>query len=158
MPECLCSAAMPRGEAGPRRVLEFQAMPIPLDVRKRPVDVKVRVTSGEGVDVTWSDGHKSHYEFIYLREQCPCAHCKDERAKQEQGEGLHPPGKSAPPPAFPMYKPKPKATAANAVGNYAIHIDFSDGHTAGIYSFDYLREICPCAECAQEFRELSKLT
>jgi DUF971 family protein len=38
------------------------------------------------------------------------------------------------------------------VGNYALQIDFSDGHTTGIYSYDYLRTICPCDECAKAFR------
>jgi DUF971 family protein len=34
-----------------------------------------------------------------------------------------------------------------AVGNYAIHIKWNDGHGTGIYSFEHLRKICPCAEC-----------
>jgi DUF971 family protein len=38
--------------------------------------------------------------------------------------------------------------AARTVGNYALHFEWSDGHTTGIYSFDYLRRICPCATCA----------
>jgi len=29
-----------------------------------------------------------------------------------------------------------------------VRFDFSDGHHTGIYSFDYFRRICPCAECA----------
>ena len=41
---------------------------------------------------------------------------------------------------------------ATAVGNYAIQIEFSDGHATGIYSFEHLREICPCEECGREFR------
>ena len=51
-----------------------------------------------------------------------------------------------------MFKPKLAARAAHAVGNYALQIDFNDGHTTGIYSFDYLRTICPCEDCAREFR------
>jgi DUF971 family protein len=35
------------------------------------------------------------------------------------------------------------ATSASMVGNYALKIEFSDGHDAGIFSFHYLREICP---------------
>ena len=27
-------------------------------------------------------------------------------------------------------------------------IDFSDNHGTGIYSFEYLRELCPCEACA----------
>jgi len=51
-----------------------------------------------------------------------------------------------------MFKPKPKARAAHPVGNYAIQIEFTDGHNTGIYSYDYLRTICPCEACAREFR------
>jgi len=51
-----------------------------------------------------------------------------------------------------MFKPRPGARAAKVVGNYALQIDFTDGHTTGIYSYDYLRSICPCAECAKLFR------
>jgi DUF971 family protein len=47
-----------------------------------------------------------------------------------------------------MFKPKPKAQSAQAVGQYAIQISFSDGHSTGIYSYDLLRSICPCAECS----------
>ena len=32
-------------------------------------------------------------------------------------------------------------THAELVGNYALKLDWSDGHTSGIYSFAYLREI-----------------
>ncbi len=28
--------------------------------------------------------HRSHYDFVYLREQCPCAMCDDERAKKRK--------------------------------------------------------------------------
>src|SRR5579859_5134255 len=46
-------------------------MPTPLDPRKKPVDVKVHVKTGAGVDITWADGHASHYDFAYLRDECP---------------------------------------------------------------------------------------
>jgi DUF971 family protein len=36
---------------------------------------------------------------------------------------------------------------AEAVGNYAVRIHWSDGHNSGIYSWEHLRKICPCAEC-----------
>jgi DUF971 family protein len=126
-------------------------MPLPIDARKRPSGVKVHVSTGEGVEITWSDGHVSHYDFPYLRDHCPCATCNDERLKKEEN-----PAKAAAKEVFPMYKPKAKAKAANAVGNYAIHIEFTDGHTTGIYSFDHLREICPCDACAREFRPAAK--
>jgi DUF971 family protein len=128
-------------------------MPTPLDARKKPANVKIHVSTGTGVDITWTDGHASHYDFIYLRENCPCATCGDERAKKA-AEVPAPAGTKGPIPSsvLPMYKPKPGARGAQAIGHYAIKIEFTDGHSTGIYSFDYLRTMCPCADCAREFR------
>lgn len=121
-------------------------MPLPLDIRKKPIDVKVHISSGTGVDITWSDAHTSHYDFAYLREHCPCATCREAHGKEteEKNNGVSH--------ALPMFKPKVTARAASPVGNYALQIEFSDGHSTGIYSFDHLREICPCVPCAREFR------
>jgi DUF971 family protein len=110
------------------------------------MDVKVHVSTGAGVDVTWSDGHTSHYDFVYLRDLCPCALCNDEREKKGKFSGAT--GGSA----LPMFKAKVTAKGASAVGNYALQIQFSDGHATGIYSFEHLREICPCDACGGEFR------
>lgn len=121
-------------------------MPVSADLRRKPASVKIHVSSGAGVDIAWADGHSSHFEFAYLRDHCPCATCNDERGKRESlAEGS--PG-FASSPALPMFKPKPRAQSAQAVGQYAIQISFSDGHSTGIYSYDLLRAICPCAECA----------
>lgn len=127
---------------------EKRVMPIPADVRKKPIDVKVHLSSGAGVDITWSDAHTSHYSFTYLREHCPCATCKEERGQQGKIDATKAGGVSP----FPIFKPKITARAASPVGSYAIQIEFTDGHSTGIYSFDHLRQICPCADCAREFR------
>jgi DUF971 family protein len=120
-------------------------MPIPQDARKKPVSIKVHVSTGEGVEITWADAHTSHYDFHYLRDRCPCALCNDEReTKAKTGTN---PGAAL----LPMYKPKVTAKSANAVGNYAIQIQFSDSHATGIFSFEHLREICPCEACIREF-------
>ncbi|HEV2615055.1 MAG TPA: DUF971 domain-containing protein [Candidatus Acidoferrales bacterium] len=124
-------------------------MPIPLDVRKKPIDVKVHVSTGTGIDITWSDAHTSHYDFAYLREHCPCATCR-EADNKKSGVAVKMAEGSA---ALPLFKPRVTARAAAAVGNYAIQIEFTDGHATGIYSFGHLREICPCESCAREFRD-----
>ena len=124
-------------------------MPTPLDHRKKPTAVKIHVKSGAGVDITWADGHSSHYDFPYLRDICPCATCNDERAKKEHMASMN----LAASPLLPMYKPKPRANSATQVGNYAIQINFNDGHSTGIFSYDYLRTQCPCDECKAAFRE-----
>jgi hypothetical protein len=36
------------------------------------------------------------------------------------------------------------------VGRYALSFKWSDGHSTGIYTFDYLRRICPCPQCLPE--------
>jgi DUF971 family protein len=115
-------------------------MTIAADLRRRPSSVKVHVSTGEGVEIAWADGHPSRYTFVYLRDECPCAVCNDERTKKDRNasKGLV---------ALPIFKAKVKARSARAVGSYAIQIDFSDGHTTGIYSFEFLRSICPCPEC-----------
>ncbi len=104
----------------------------------KPTQVKVHVSTGAGVDIEWADGHRSHYEFAYLRDHCPCAVCNDERGRKEKTNLAG---------ALPLYKARVTARAASPVGHYALQFDFSDGHTTGIFSFPYLREICPCERC-----------
>jgi DUF971 family protein len=128
-------------------------MPTPPDPRKKPTSVKIHVSSGAGMDIAWADGHSSHFEFPYLRDECPCATCNDERGKKEAFQSLAP--GMAPSAVLPMFKPKARAKSATQVGNYAIQIGFTDGHSTGIYSYDYLREICPCEECRKAFRTAS---
>jgi len=129
-------------------------MPTPVDQRKKPLNIKIHVSTGAGVDITWADNHTSHYDFVYLREECPCATCNDKRLQDEQ----HPASKSAPisSPVLPMYKPKIRAQSATQVGNYAVQINFNDGHNTGIFSYEHLRAICPCSDCAAAFRNFAK--
>jgi DUF971 family protein len=139
-------------------------MATPLDPRKKPTAVKIHVSTGAGVDITWADGHASHYDFPYLRDACPCATCNDEREKKAAEETPEAKAlranaapssvpKPASSPLLPMFKPKARANSATSVGSYAIQINFSDGHNTGIYSYDQLRSICPCAACAAAFRQ-----
>jgi DUF971 family protein len=111
-----------------------------------PKSVKVNLSTGTGVDIEWKDGHVSHYSFVYLRDACPCAMCEDERGKS----GLRPGEQSKPAPqALPMFKAAARAVAAEAVGKYAIKFTWNDSHDLGLYSWKFLREVCPCQECKQ---------
>ena len=119
-------------------------MPIPVDQRKKPTAIKIDVSTGSGVDITWADNHVSHYDFAYLREECPCATCNEKRDQEHQHAG----SKATPPaiissPALPMFKPKIRAQSATQVGNYAVQINFNDGHNTGIFA-EYLplRRMC----------------
>ena len=109
-----------------------------------PKSVKVNLTTGTGVDIDWADGHASHYSFVYLRDACPCAMCEEERGKAGRRAGDPP---KAAPAALPMFKPSAKPVSAEGVGKYAIKFSWNDSHDLGIYSWRYLRDICPCEEC-----------
>ena len=109
-----------------------------------PKSVKVHLTEGTGVDVEWNDGHRSHYTFPFLRDACPCALCDEERGKTGRQAGQAPTVK---PGELPMFKAAAKPVSAEGVGKYAIRFKWNDGHELGIYSWVWLRQICPCAEC-----------
>ena len=109
-----------------------------------PKSVKVNLSTGTGVDIEWNDGHVSHYSFVYLRDACPCAMCEDERGKEGRRPGDRP--KPAPG-ALPMFKPVVMALSAEGVGKYAIKFNWNDNHDLGIYSWKFLREVCPCELC-----------
>lgn len=85
--------------------------------------------------ITWEDGHVSLYTFQRLRQNCPCAACRDEWT----GEALIDAGE------IPATL---RASRAEVVGNYALSFGFSDGHATGIYSFENLRKLCACKECS----------
>jgi DUF971 family protein len=109
-----------------------------------PKSVKVNLTTGSGVDIEWKDGHVSHYDFAYLRDACPCAMCNEERETSGRRPGE---ARKLPPGSLPMYKARVMAMSAEAVGKYAIKFAWNDNHDLGIYSWQHLRQICPCAEC-----------
>lgn len=83
------------------------------------------------VRITWDDGHVGEYDQTYLRGYCPCALC--------QGHG---------PQRRFIESPDAKLQDICAVGNYAVEMHWHDGHSTGIYTFDYLRALCPCHECS----------
>lgn len=118
-----------------------------------PKIVNVHLTTGQGMDIAWKDGHHSHYSFQYLRDACPCAMCDQERAKANREPGETVPPK---PGALPMFKAAPKPVSAGGVGKYAIQFHWNDGHEHGIYSWDFLRAFCPCAECSEARKSAKK--
>lgn len=109
-----------------------------------PKSVKVHLKEGTGVDIEWKDGHVSHYTYPFLRDACPCAICDEERGKSGRKPGQPPTTK---PGELPMFKAAAKPISAEGVGKYAIQFKWNDGHELGIYSWQWLRQICPCEEC-----------
>lgn len=115
-----------------------------------PEKVRVKITEGTGLEIDWQDGHRSAWGFAWLREACPCATCVDERKAQGRKPGEPKPKPTA---VLPMYTPPPKPASAHGVGRYAIQLNWMDGHSSGIYSWDYLRRHCQCPECTFEATE-----
>jgi ATP-binding protein involved in chromosome partitioning len=99
----------------------------------KPVPREIKTKDGV-ISILWSDGHAGRLESRDLRMGCRCAACVDEWTHQSLIQ----------PDLIPQdIRPK----AIEAMGNYAIHIDWSDGHNTGIYTYDYLREVCACDDC-----------
>ncbi len=103
----------------------------------RPVAIVVDIEN-RLLQINWTDGHTSIYSLDLLRRACPCAECQP-WIHGETGR--------------PVIEPARRARGAlrsssdvHMVGTYAIEFDWEDGHNAGIYSFEYLRSLCPCGE------------
>ncbi|TYB81047.1 P-loop NTPase [Maritimibacter fusiformis] len=81
-----------------------------------------------GLRLEWPDGEGRTIPARDLRIACPCAACRDEMT----GERLLDPLAVA---------LSVTPTRIWSVGNYAIGINFSDGHASGIYTFKSLRRM-----------------
>jgi DUF971 family protein len=97
----------------------------------KPVPVEITRAGEWDVAIRWSDGHASVYPAPYLRRACCCAVCRERPAEDTNA--------AADPEIHPL--------AIRAVGTYAIEFEWSDGHGAGIYPYEYLRALCPCTAC-----------
>ena len=123
---------------------DYATRPLPR-IAMTPQKVRVLLTEGKGLEIDWQDGHRSAWSFAWLRDGCPCATCVDER--KNEGRKIGQPRPKAPE-LLPMYKPPAnKPASAQPVGRYALQFNWLDGHNAGIYSWEYLRRNCQCAEC-----------
>ena len=109
-----------------------------------PVKVRVLKTEGVGMEISWRDGHRSQWSFPWLRQACPCATCHDEREKEGRAVGA---AKAQPKTLLPMYQAPARPETVQQVGRYAVSFHWNDGHTSGIYSWDFLRRNCLCGEC-----------
>ena len=111
---------------------------------KTPAKVRVHKTEGTGLEIDWKDGHRSQWSFRWLRDACPCATCHEAR----EAAGLAP-GERKPVPAqlLPLYEAPPRPDSVEPAGRYAVVFHWNDGHSSGIYSWDFLRRHCQCEEC-----------
>ena len=90
--------------------------------------------------ITWSDGHRAVYTWKHLRDECPCATCREERLRPPDPFRILTPAELAPRAPLAPLKFEP-------VGHYAYKIVWNDGHDTGLYTLDALRALCECPEC-----------
>lgn len=76
----------------------------------------------------WPDGTTDQLDPYHLRLSCPCAACIDE----DTGRKILDPK---------MILLDVGIGDVQPVGNYALSLDFSDGHNTGIYKWEYLRQL-----------------
>lgn len=103
------------------------------------VPTSIKLSASGGMAIIWNDGHAATYPHAYLRQRCPCAICREK-----------PPEVKTVSDPFPILGKNPIAlTGATPIGRYAIQFLWNDRHAEGIYSYGYLREICPCKRCQE---------
>lgn len=109
--------------------------------RLRPANLTAN-RQAETLEIQWADGHLSTYLLAGLRHVCPCAEC---RGGHENMGG--PVSRAA-----IHVRPDKTWELQNAflVGHYALGISWADGHDGGIYTWSFLRGLCPCAQCEAE--------
>ena len=91
-----------------------------------PSEIKLHQTS-RVLEITFHDGRTFRLPYEFLRVNSPSAEVRG-----------HGPGQET------LQTGKREVTIATveAVGHYAIRPTFSDGHDTGIYSWDYLHDLC----------------
>ena len=114
----------------------------------------IAISKSKGIKIDWKDGHRSDFSLAYLRDNCPCATCTGAHGTTPERSNYAGQANDA----FPMFKPVLKMASVEPVGNYAVRIYWTDGHNTGIYSYERLREICPCAECTHARAEASTVS
>lgn len=89
----------------------------------------------DGLLIEWDrGGHDWLYPARELRLACGCAGCMDEMT----GRPLLDPV-TVPPDIRPV--------SVALVGTYGLRVQWSDGHSTGIYTFERLLASCRCARC-----------
>ena len=92
----------------------------------RPTGIQLHTRSRE-LELTYASGENYRLSCEYLRVYSPSAEVKG-----------HGPGQEV----LQTGKLKATITAIRPVGNYALQLVFNDGHDTGLYSWDYLYQLC----------------
>ncbi|MEM9517314.1 MAG: DUF971 domain-containing protein [Actinomycetota bacterium] len=96
--------------------------------RERNDIESVEVVRASHVQVLFADGLRARYELDELRLACPCADCNARRQRHQA--------------VAPVLDNGGVVTVATATltGAWGLNLDWSDGHTTGIYAWAQLRE------------------
>lgn len=86
---------------------------------------------GDELAIAWHDGMEQYLSLRVLREACPCALCEGEPDVMGNKVVLK---KQLAPESFILKK-------YEFVGGYGIQFFWGDGHSSGIYAFQYLKNI-----------------
>ena len=93
---------------------------------------RIRVDRAEGwLEMDWADDGILRVSLSDVRKACPCALCKDVRAKQDEQLQM----------ITADQTPSADLSDVIPVGNYAIQIRWIDGHDTGIYTYSYLKQL-----------------
>lgn len=86
---------------------------------------------GNELALSFDDGVEAFLPLTMLRRACPCAACQGE--PDALGRVLRPRVEFGPR-AFELVK-------FAGVGGYAVQLSWADGHSSGIYTYEYLRRL-----------------
>ena len=107
-----------------------------------PTPVRLEKTEDRSLVIEWSDEQTQTISIRKLRDSCRCANCIDKRMEslKETPEGEKKLSNVLPVLSIAETQPL-DIIKMHPVGNYAYNIHFSDGHSAGIFTFELLRSI-----------------
>ena len=88
---------------------------------------------GNELAMRWSDGVESYLSLERFRHACPCALCGGE---PDVLGNISRPNVTYTPTSFEL-------TGWQIIGGYALQPRWADGHSTGLYSFQYLRRLAP---------------
>ena len=98
----------------------------------RPTDIAIQRESGV-MQITWTDSTVSEYPLRWLRANCPCATCKEVRREANASTDMLMLNTTI------VVEPSTEVARGEVVGNYAIRLEWTDGHGTGIFSYASLR-------------------
>ncbi len=90
----------------------------------------------KGLTIAWNDGVVSYISIARLRKMSPSADMRELRGQMAANPLTVLPASASRGGSGPLV-----VTDAELVGNYALRLTFSDGHSTGIYTWEYLREL-----------------